>query len=164
MDKSPPTSGPLWLPYILMLLLMAIGVSGVPKGTSVSLPGTTQGGLNQARAGGQSIPARLWQDPFEATETVRRDLSGSDPQSPVMNAALRDSIPIKNFIWLHTTKDAVLLPDGTFDYLQVKNKVLFLFVSLPSESYPEAGEQRIRDRVAVVSALSTAGYRPENSG
>ena len=166
MDKSPPASGPLWLPYILMLLLMAIGVSGVPKGTTVTRPGTTEGGLSQAKAGGQTIQARLWQDPFEATETVRQGLSGSDLQSPAMIAALRDSIPIKDFIWLHTTKDAVHLPNGTSDYLDPKgkNKVLFLFVSLPSESYPEAGEQRIRSRVAVVSALSTAGYRPERSG
>ena len=44
-----------------------------------------------------------------------------------------------------------------------KNRVTFLFVSLPSEPSPEASEHRIRMRVAVVSALSTAGYQPKKS-
>ena len=34
---------------------------------------------------------------------------------------------------------------------------------MQSDPSPEASEQRIRMRVAVVSALSTAGYEPKNS-
>jgi hypothetical protein len=57
------------------------------------------------------------------------------------------------------------------DYTTSVHKVLLQFVSLPSEAYPEAGEQRVRARVAVVSgkengvvsfrACCPNGFQPE---
>src|SRR5262249_26292405 len=71
-------------------------------------------------------------------------------------------IPLEQLVNEHSYDDGNS-PDGTVDYVKNAQRVLYLFVSLPSEAYPEASEQRIRTRVAIVSALSTAGYRPVNS-
>src|SRR5450432_3874916 len=146
MEKPTSPSGNLWLPYVLMLVLMAVGVSNGPKGTSIVRPGTAEGGLSQAILERQTIPARLWQDPLEATETARRILNSGDSQSPAAQAAFADSISITDLIGLHARKDGALRADGTTDYLTNSHRVLFQFVSLPSESYPEAGEQSIRTR------------------
>lgn len=160
MEKVESSSASLWLPYAVVVAVMAVGLVAGPRVTPTR-PGIAEAGAAEPSQEGQSIPARLWQDPLEATETVRRTLRTGDLQS----ATAQGAYPFEKLVRNHTTIDGIPSGDGTVDYFDDKgsHRVLFQFVSLPSEAYPEAGEQRIRARVAIVSALTTAGYRPANA-
>jgi hypothetical protein len=81
MQKLNAASGDLWLPYIVMLLLVGTGIVSGPRPTPAVRPGLTVGGTPEATGETQSIPARLWQDPLEATEGVRRALRGGCAKS-----------------------------------------------------------------------------------
>jgi hypothetical protein len=158
MDKIGGSSADLWLPYLLMALLVATGVISTPRGPTAVRPGVSDPVSGQTAREWQNIAARLWQDPLEATESVRKAVANHDTAS----ATVRDVIPLEQLIAEHSYDDGKG-PDGTIDYVTNRHRVLYLFVSLPSDAYPEASEQRIRERVAIVSALSTAGYRPANA-
>jgi hypothetical protein len=155
MEKPNTSLGNLWLPYVVAVAMVAVGIIGGPR-SAPTRPSLVDAGLGELTQEAQNIPARLWQDPLEATEAVRRALHSGHEQS----APLQTSIPIDRLIWDHTHFDCVMTANGQSDCAEQPHRVLFQFVSLPSDAYPEAGEQRIRARVAVVSALSTAGYRP----
>lgn len=158
MEKVETSSASLWLPYAIVVAVMAIGLTGGP-GVAPTRPGIAEAGIGEPSREGQSIPARLWQDPLEATEAIRRKLNNLGP------AEAQGAFPFERLIRNHTTIGGTR-PDGTIDYFHLdgSHRVLFQLVSLPSEAYPEAGEQRVRARVAVVSALTTVGYRPANAG
>ena len=158
MDKISSSSADLWLPYLLMVILVATGVVSAPRGPMAVRPGVSDPVSGQTARESQNIPARLWQDPLEATEGVRKALANHDTSS----VTVRDVIRLDDLVCEHSYEDGKL-PDGTVDYAKNSHRVLYLFVSLPSEAYPESSEQRIRERVAIVSALSTAGYRPANA-
>jgi hypothetical protein len=142
-----------------MVALMAVGIVAGPR-SAPTRPGLADAGLGEPSQEQQSIPARLWQDPLEATEGVRRSLRVGEKQETTAHT----SLPLERLIHEHAAHfDGVPGPDGKINFLSAPHRVLFEFVSLPSDAYPEAGEQRIRARVAVVSALSTAGFRPVNA-
>jgi hypothetical protein len=158
MDKIGNSSAGLWLPYLLMALLVATGVISTPRGPTAVRPGVSDLSGETAREW-QNIAARLWQDPLEATESVRKAVANHDTAS----ALVREVIPLEQLVTEHSYEDCVTPADGKIDCLTNSHRVLYLFISLPSEAYPEASEQRIRARVGIVSALSTAGYRPANA-
>ncbi|PYI90559.1 MAG: hypothetical protein DME97_16595 [Verrucomicrobia bacterium] len=158
MDKSTASLGNLWLPYVVAVAVVAVGIFGGPRSAPIR-PGFAEVGIGEPSQDAQSIPARLWQDPLEATEAIRRNLHAGQSTGTTGG----NVIPLDQLIYRHTYWDPVFTKNGTIDYLSEPHHVLFQFVSLQSEAYPENGEQRIRARVAVVSALSTAGYRPANA-
>lgn len=159
MDKLNASTGELWLPCVLVMAVMAAGLTGSSTTPNTSRP---SGDTALVASVEQNIPARLWQDPLEATEAVRKAVrTGARKLEDAVGAG--EISPMEQVIEAHTKKDGVKRPDGTIDYLTNFHRALFLFVALPSDAYPEAAEQRIRSRFAIVSALSTAGYRPENA-
>lgn len=85
----------------------------------------------------QKLPARLWQDPLGAIK----------PQEEKKQSTT--AIDLRT-CW----NDARKKSNGD------PTKVLLLFAILPSASYAEDTEVRLRSRYAVVSALSVAGFRP----
>ena len=158
MSSSNTGSGELWLPSVIVLAVFAIGFASGPRVSTISRPSAALEGITaNASKGWQTIPARLWQDPFEATIQPRKPLD-TVKREPPQNSE-RSSVRLSELIAHHTSRDANREPNGTISYKN-SHRVLFLFASLPSEEYPESAEQRIRTRVAVVSALTTAGYMP----
>jgi hypothetical protein len=92
------------------------------------------------------VPARLWQDPFEAVETYelneakrRKDLGQPSPP-PNVDAHIEKIRQI----------------------IIVSPKLLVLPVFMDGSPYSSGAENRLNDRYAVVSALGAAGYRPES--
>jgi hypothetical protein len=97
--------------------------------------------INQNKIG-QAIDARLWEDPFAAVE---RDREGND-KLPVHDAL--HSIDIfKSFVNGGSRRDTLLVG-----------------VTLPGAPYPEDAETRRRLRYAVLAAVHTEKYVPEESG
>jgi len=159
MDKLNASTGELWLPCVLVMAVMAAGLTGGSTSPNTARPAADSMGVAPTE---QNIPARLWQDPLEATDAVRKSIrSGARKIDEAIKAG--EILPLEQLIETHAKKDGVPQPDGSIDYLKAFHRVLFLFVALPSDAYPEAAEQRIRSRFAIVSALSTAGYRPDNA-
>jgi len=159
MDKLNASTGELWLPCVLVMAVMAAGLTGSSTAPNTARPAADSVLVSTAE---QNIPARLWQDPLEATDGVRKSLrTGARTVEQAIKAG--EMLPLDQLIETHAKKDGVLQPDGSINYLKEFHRVLFLFVALPSDAYPEAAEQRIRTRFAIVSALSTAGYRPDNA-
>jgi hypothetical protein len=95
----------------------------------------------------QTCEARLWQDPVKATEP------GSGRQPGGHGGEIPD-LPINNFEEqlkdLHLTNS-----DG-------RSSILVLGVMIPGGRYVEDAERRTRSRYAVISALLTTGYDPED--
>jgi hypothetical protein len=99
----------------------------------------TPAGGPQEFVGEQKVEERLWEDPFKTADEDRgatNDLSETS---------------LNRF-----TRQIGRRIDST-------NRVLLLPVMLPSGQYSEDQESRIRSRFAIVSALGTSGYAPEDA-
>jgi hypothetical protein len=65
------SAGESKLPFLLVLVMIAVGVSSGLRVQSPSPPKPVETEPSQPPADVQSLPARLWQDPFEVTEKAR---------------------------------------------------------------------------------------------
>jgi hypothetical protein len=93
----------------------------------------------------QDVPGRLWQDPFAAIDQyLKRPKDASADQDPASQRSGRDR--------LAEVMAELGKPGATTDIVGV---MVF------GGDYPEYAEQRRRTRYAVVSALSTASFVPE---
>src|SRR5258705_402716 len=93
----------------------------------------------------QDVPGRLWQDPFAAIDQyLKRPKDASADQDPASQRSGRDR--------LAEVMAELGKPGATTDIMGV---MVF------GGDYPEYAEQRRRTRYAVVSALSTASFVPE---
>src|SRR5215471_14939345 len=98
MDKISSSSADLWLPYLLMVILVATGVVSVPRGPMAVRPGVSDPVSGQTARESQNVPARLWQDPLEATEGVRKALANHDTSS----ITVRDVIRLDDLVCEHS--------------------------------------------------------------
>ncbi len=91
-----------------------------------------------------SISARLWQDPFRVIYARNKD---------------DEQVKVKVFDGTKINKDVT-------DYFEKEKheELLVLGVMVSTEAIAEAEERRRRNRYALVSALSNAGYVPEDAG
>ncbi|MFO0874539.1 MAG: hypothetical protein U0575_11290 [Phycisphaerales bacterium] len=99
------------------------------------------------------VPAFLWQDPLQATMQAATDATRQfDAEKPDENGArpLRDAA-IGQLLELLATRGPNPGPGG---------RRLVLATLCNGSAWPTTEEQRIRDRYAIVSALSEAGYVP----
>jgi len=104
---------------------------------SKNLPAISSTSLN-------SISARLWQDPFRVIYARNKDDKKVDIQS-FSNGGLKLEV-------------SQYLNDGS------QAELLTLGVMVSTEAISDAEERRRRNRYALVSALSKAGYVPEDAG
>src|SRR5262249_30452214 len=128
-DESPFSGLILAWPAIAALL---VAVSGLllarPRLDDSPRPTGTLPPQSRPAADG-SVPGRLWQDPFGTVPTTI-------PREAGLNPALR-------FL------DKQSVP---------QDKVCFFLAVVPAATTPEAVEIRRRERYAILSALSTAGF------
>jgi hypothetical protein len=92
------------------------------------------------------VPARLWQDPFEAIAEYLANHAKDQP--PASNSTMRPGVDTH----YHLTR-AIHEVDGS---------VVALLVTVSGGSLPDDAESRTRTRYAVISALGTLGYSPED--
>ncbi|HYS92597.1 MAG TPA: hypothetical protein VEL48_04140, partial [Candidatus Acidoferrales bacterium] len=93
----------------------------------------------------QDVPGRLWQDPFAAIDQyLKRPKDAAADQDPASQRSGRDR--------LAEVMAELGKPGATTD---IVGAMVF------GGDYPEYAEQRRRTRYAVVSALSTASFVPE---
>ncbi len=88
--------------------------------------------------GSQTLEARLWEDPFRSA-----------------NHEKDEDLVAKRFTLLEA--------DISAHAHESPNKPVLMPVMLPGGSYSEDHESRIRSRMAVVSALGSMGYAPEDA-
>jgi len=126
------------LSSVLALVTLVGGVWLVSHRLTSDRPVTPAGGP-QEFVGEYKVEARLWEDPFKIADEERgttNDFSESR---------------FRRF----TT--------GISRRIDSNNRVLLLPVMLSSGQYSEDQESRIRSRFAIVSALGTSGYAPEDA-
>lgn len=150
----------------IAILLSLIGYFLITPGAFVDeRPGTLEV-IDNGDGYAQDIDARLWQDPFSAIKkdlekpaTSKMTLSGKgnaqveitvdekpDPAGAPKHLA---SQLFKNASWRHATKDE-------------KSRITIIAAMESGGPYSEVQETRIRRRYALVSALSTLRYKPED--
>jgi hypothetical protein len=131
--------------FVGFLILATVGSFILKTGPLESSRPTTESKIQLERKTISEVPARLWQDPFKAYQTYR--------------AALQDQPRHSN---VSTDPEANL--NNKLNEL-INNRKLslsILGVMIPNEMYAESQEQRRRRRYAVVSAMATSGFVPEN--
>ena len=99
------------------------------------------------------VPAFLWQDPLQATSQAATDvLKQLDGEAPTANGErpLRDA----------TIDQLGRLLDQRGVKTAAGHRRLVLAMLCNGSAWPTTEEQRIRDRYAIVSALSESGYVP----
>jgi len=128
---------------IVALLVAAGGFLTLIPAIQTSRP-PDPGGKSTPVFGDQTIPSRLWQDPFEEVMRDREGKEGKDGKEErlhqpgeIVNAIARDNDPQK--------------------------EVGVLIVMMMSGPHAEARERRLRTRVAVVEGMSRSGYAPRDS-
>lgn len=130
------SSGGSGFPVVLNSLLLIFTLVGcallVSKRLTSDRP-VTPTGKSSGAIGGQTLQARLWEDPFH----------------PVEEGQERSGLPDL------TDEIAAHKADG--------DQVLLLPVMIPGGPYGEDQESRIRSRFAIVSALGQSGYAPEDA-
>src|SRR5258708_27286682 len=131
-------SHPINLNSLLALVTLVGGVWLVSHKLTSDRPVTPAGGP-QEFVGEQRVEARLWEDPFKTADENRgatNDFSETGLGSFIRQISRR---------------------------IDSTNRVLLLPVMLSSGQYSEDQESRIRSRFAIVSALGTSGYAPEDA-
>jgi hypothetical protein len=124
-------------PAIAALIIAAIGLIAAKPSPESARP-TPSIPQPKRTASGNSVPARLWQDPLAAVWSAQE----GDQESEAA----------RNFDYLFKARPV---------YSTSPTKpILILFDCLPSDGNPETSEQRRRERYSVLSALNTAGYAP----
>jgi hypothetical protein len=128
-------------PNLLVTILIVWGVLTVRLGYESKRPAV---GLKEPSppAGPEDIPARLWQDPLGAVaEATAKGASGTQATNPF------EVLPKKPPALGHADdREVVLMP-----------------VLINGDPYDEGVESRLQDRYAVLAAIGTAGYVPEDS-
>lgn len=105
----------------------------------------------------QLVPARLWQDPFEAIALYRPP--GKPANDPAGKAKTQSS----------STAAEPARSQCSYNFADIRptseKKQSFgaLLVMTPASPYVEDGERRMRARYAVISALGVAGLSPRDS-
>jgi hypothetical protein len=142
---------------LLILAVLGGGVYVTSRALQSSRPSTGEARQGSA-LGDQVVPARLWEDPFEAVSSYRDRLrervsgSASDPASTNAEATSQA---------FSTVDDVVHQIVRHGNVTGSKNLcITVLEVMLPGGSYAEDAEARHRGRYAVLSALGVAGYVP----
>jgi hypothetical protein len=123
---------PFNLNSLLVLFTLVGGILFVSQKLTSDRPVTPPNKSSDA-IGGQTLEARLWEDPFHPNLDAKRLLPFSD---------------LTNEIKKHRTNG---------------DQVLLLPVMIPGGPYSEDQESRIRSRFAIVSALGRSGYAPEDA-
>lgn len=90
----------------------------------------------------EKVLARLWQDPFQAVESYRKDAKVSHQDFTIRN--------------INDPCSKIFIPQKDI------KKVLIMPVMITDGHYTEDAEERQRTRYAVLSALHVAGYQPRN--
>ncbi|HLZ19333.1 MAG TPA: hypothetical protein VKO67_06955 [Smithellaceae bacterium] len=112
----------------------------------------------------REVTARLWQDPFSAVLAHLKQLDKSDQseiRSNVETIHLREGIILrqsKNAKTSRTNGDSLVAQIG-----RKEGRVTILGAMVPGTIYAEDEESRMRQRYAVVSALRSLKYLPEDS-
>jgi len=136
-------------------------------------------GLADQSFSDQKVPARLWQDPFEAVERFLK--SQEPPPDPAAVSPLRD---LNAQVRVRTLQGAVQDEDWRVEVaIEPKTKddsgpraaapdvadqaatepTQVLAVMVNAEPYAESVEGRLRSRHAILSALEESGYLPVDS-
>jgi hypothetical protein len=123
-------------PGLVAFLVAALGLIVSRPPLESARPAAAPWGGDLTAAGG-GVPARLWQDPLAVA------YRGRPPADDIASV-------VKRF-------------RPSDDPSEKDKPVLFLFNFLPSDGSLESAERRRRDRYAILSALSTAGYAPADS-
>ena len=133
-ESEGSSSGPLNLNSVLALVTLAGGVWLVSHRLTSDRP-IASGGVTRPFIGEQTLSARLWEDPFKASDSTNDDVDAG----------------LNVFI------------DQIKERTHSANQVLLLPVMLPGGQYSEDVESRIRSRYAIVSALGVSGFAPDDA-
>src|SRR5579862_9331318 len=161
MDVEPrPPDSSTW-PALAIVLVLGYGIlstftplrSSRPPGSMVEWSATAEP---------QDVPARLWQDPFNAVTSYRSDKRQSQVTSVTTAQATdqdRDAVNTDSATRFQLAlSDA--LPKATFESAKVIPFVMLVLV--PGGIYPNDAETRVRWRHALMAGLAVAGYAPFN--
>jgi hypothetical protein len=135
-----PWSFQSWTSFVLFLIA-TWGIALVPA-SLVSKRPAGEPARSPEQSGEHRYESRLWQDPFEvlpAIQKIQKDQSNAECAPPSCLKAAHLSAASNG-------------------------ETLILAVFLQGEPYPEEVETRLRSRYAVVSALGSAGYTPDEGG
>ncbi len=135
------------LPIVMVALLAAgVLVKNVPLDSPRPIDPER---MKSALMSHQDVEARLWQDPLAAIEKEISTRSGATQLSTSETSAAEShpSIYLRNVITAELSKD---------------HTVTVLAVSVFGGSFDAGAEWRRRIRFAILSALGTQGYNPEN--
>lgn len=108
----------------------------------------------------EQIPARLWQDPFEA---VARPAARAAPPQGWAAAGQADTPAASGTTPAGPASDAPPVVTRYLEYLSGTNattRLLLLPVMVPGTGNPVDREQRLRVRSAVHAGLAAGGFRP----
>ena len=146
---------------IIAVLLVVASLVGQRAELRSQRPGARQDDAFKS----EILRVRLWDDPFRVLRELDEALVQSDPEDDA--ARQKAEQPYRNIAQQRELAGQMVgagsaPPAGQTgrDSPALPEKRLILMVLLDGRSTPEAEELRLRSRYAVVSALSTAGYRP----
>ena len=121
-------------------LLLAVGGATFFINTLRSDRPATSARNQEFVLGHQDVPARLWQDPFEAMADATKDANEASRTKPPRHSAEE----LRAEIDKHLAQSA--------------EPICVLGVLVPASSYAESVEQRLRSRCAVLSGMGRSGY------
>ena len=140
------------LPYgqFVLAALVLLGVVNAVDPLRSSRP---DGGISPYNAvpDAQDVPARLWQDPFDAVA----DEVGA-PKSPARHARFVEEVG--------NQQHGMIQLRNSIATMAVRGRVAMLGVMVPADGFPETQESRRRARYAVVAALHASGYAARDAG
>ena len=139
---------------ILMVGLLAAGVLVKNVPLESARPADPER-VKLVPAGQQDVEARLWQDPFAAVE--KHENSSDQTVMPPENIPRMLSPPLR-----HKASPATHTLETLRNSIKARKEVIVVAVSVFGGSYAEDAEGRRRSRFAVVSALGSHDYHPED--
>lgn len=145
-QKGVSTGTLVVLPAVVAWALVAVGVVVRRPGLDTCRP-EARAFSERPAVGDETLPARLWQDPLETAYGAYDRLVSSEEGKPAPVSAPLDASTV-----------ALRIAERQFR----GERILVLPVFISGETYSEDAENRLRTRYAVLSALSTAGYIPED--
>ena len=140
------------LPYG-QFVLAALVLLGVVTSLDPLRSSRPDGGISPYNAvpDAQDVPARLWQDPFDAVA----DEVGA-PKSPARDARHKAD--------LGENRHGMKAFGKTVSEMKRSGTVATIAVMVPADGFPERQESRRRARYAVVAALDASGYTARDPG
>lgn len=140
------------LPYG-QFVLAALVLLGVVTSLDPLRSSRPDGGISPYNAvpDAQDVPARLWQDPFDAVA----DEVGA-PKSPARDARHKAD--------LGENRHGMKAFGKTVSEMKRIGAVASIAVMVPADGFPERQESRRRARYAVVAALNASGYAARDPG